>query len=150
MPPLNSDIDGNNIPDGYHLNPVYYDSRLDTTDGAPVAENYSIKINKVGRMTTIPDLGGIEKGENIFEIWTKGSEGSFITVKFEIGSEIYRHKLPAENQEWTKYDLSQSLTRINHYLFLIQLTQFMLVFSVPNLFTGKVKISGMFSKIGFD
>ncbi len=85
MPPLNSDIDGNNIPDGYHLNPVYYDSRLDTTDGAPVAENYSIKINKVGRMTTIPDLGGIEKGEKThIEIWTKGSEGSFITVSLKL------------------------------------------------------------------
>ncbi len=94
-------------------------------------------------MTTIPDLGGIEKGENKFEIWTKGSEGSFITVKFEIGSEIFRYKLPAENQEWTKYDLTQSLTE-NKSLFIPDSINTIYVgIFCTELVTGEVKLSGM-------
>ena len=80
FPKLNVDLDGNGIPDGYDDIDLL---NLDKVDGAPNQSDFSIKINSTGEMFSISDLGGVEKGENEFSIWTKGSPGNFIEVSFK-------------------------------------------------------------------
>jgi len=115
FPPLNVDLDTNGIPDGYGnlTYPIdYYEGILETYPEAPSPGNYCYRISKQGGITYVQDLGGIEKGKNNFEIWTKGETGDSISVIFEYsysnsnGRKVF--KLPANTANWTKYNLSNS------------------------------------------
>ena len=140
FPPLNVDLDGNNLPDGYNSSG---EGTLRKTDGVPSVNDYSYSINKVGQICSITNLGGIEKGRNEFEIWTKGAPGNFIEVTFKVGSQNLVYKFPAENSGWTKYNLSQSVNgntslNIPNSVSLIDVT-----IKCSNYSGGEVRISGM-------
>ncbi len=139
FPPLNVDLDQNGMPDGYDN---FDKLKLDKTDGVPDS-NYSLVGNSTGNICTVKGLGGIEKGENNFEIWTKGSQGNFIEINFKIGKTHSIYKLPAESSEWTKYNLTQSINgdtslNIPESISLIDIT-----ISCSDYTSGVVKISGM-------
>jgi len=81
--------------------------------------------------------------DNDFEIWTKGAPGNFIEVIFKIGTQNLVYKFPAENSEWTKYNLAQSVNgntslNIPNNISLIDVT-----INCSNYSSGEVKISGM-------
>ena len=150
FPALNIDLDKNGTPDGYEKRSSTYDGEWLNNDGVPESGNYSFSIDKVGGIFYIGridwddfGLGGIEKGENEFEIWTKGAPGNFIEVVFTIGSDERIFKFPAENSEWTKYNLSQSIN--GHYKLNIQeyRSEIDVLVRCSNYSSGNVKISGM-------
>lgn len=116
MPQLSIDLDNNNIPDGYQN--IYW---LQTTftgtwlpdSSAPNGYVYSSDYyDTYRRICIIQDLGGIEKGENDFSIWTKGAVGNSVRVIAEFDSDIspgtVEFIIPADTPQWRKYDLSQS------------------------------------------
>ena len=117
IPPLNVDLDENGIPDGY-TNIGYPDPTLtgvlviDSTASDSIAYTSS----NTGKISLILTMGGIEKGENEFSVWTKGDIGNTLRVVFSgpwkpAPSNIFysEFKFPANTNEWTKYDLSQSI-----------------------------------------
>ncbi|MFZ1289755.1 MAG: BACON domain-containing protein [Melioribacteraceae bacterium] len=146
FPPLNVDLDENNIPDGYNS---LINSVLDKNDGAPVLNNYSLSINKQGTICKIENLGGIEKGENDFEIWTKGSPGNFIEVDFKIGSNHTIFKFPAENSFWTKYCIGQSINGTTILSIPEDISLVNITINCSNYLSGNVKISGMRLQVNY-
>lgn len=109
FPSLEKDLDENNIPDGYEL----VNGKLDKTDG-PEKNKFSLVSQKKGIVCQINNLAGIEKGENEFFIWTKGTPGNFITVTIQspISTDALSYKFPVQ-PAWTRYGLKQSLTSAN-------------------------------------
>ncbi len=140
FPPLNVDLDANNIPDGYNQGEK---GILDNMDGYPTHGDYSYKISKVGKICSISNLGGIEKGANNFEIWTKGASGNFIEVSFKVGSQNLTYKFPAQNAEWTKFNLAQSINGNISLNIPTDISVVDVTISCSNYSSGEVKISGM-------
>ncbi len=144
FPPLNVDLDSNNVSDGYDSN---MEGTLKKNDGYPTINDYCFSISKVGQVCSITDLGGIEKGYNDFEIWTKGSPGNFIEVTFKVGLQNFVYKFPVQSTTWTKYNLTLSVNgnttlNIPEDVSLINAT-----IKCSNYSSGEIKISGMkFSK----
>jgi len=139
-PPLNIDLDNNNLPDGYDN---MGNSILDKNDGAPEINNYSLSINQVGTICNIEKLAGIEKGENEFSLWTKGSPGNFIEVDFEIGSVHNIYKFAADSPSWTKYNLAQSINGLTELFIPENISIIDITIKCTNLNSGTTKISGM-------
>ncbi len=141
IPPLNVDLDVNNLPDGYNLGE---EGTLDKTRGYPSTSAYSYWIKKVGNICSITNLGGIEKGQNQFEIATRGSSGDYIEVIFKVGTQNLVYKFPAQTSGWTVYNLTQStngntsLLNIPTDISLIDIT-----IRCSNYSSGTVRISGM-------
>jgi hypothetical protein len=140
FPLLNIDLDVNDVPDGFNPSEK---AVLEKDDGVPTVNDYCYSINTAGEIFSIRNLGGIEKGENEFEIWTKGVPGDFIEVTFRVGSQNLVYKFPAENAVWTKYNLAQSVNgntslSIPNDISLIDVT-----INCSNYSAGEVKISGM-------
>ena len=140
FPPLNIDLDDNNIPDG-HSNQII--SSLDKTDGYPTPDEFCYSINKVGKLCWIKDLAGIEKGQNDFEIYTKGAPGNFIEVTFKVGTQNLIYKFPAENSEWTKYNLAQSINGNTSLNIPTNISLIDIAINCSNYSSGEVRISGM-------
>jgi len=101
FPDLSVDLDDNNVPDGFKTK----EGKWKNNDGV---NGYCYEINKTGEICNVNSLGGIEKGENDFEIWTKGEPGDSVEVIFSWQGNQKRYKFPAENNEWTKFTLLQS------------------------------------------
>ncbi len=91
----------------------------------------------------INGLGGLEKGENSFEIYTKGSLGNFITVTFKLGSESIIFKFPAESLTWTKFDLTQSINENKSLFIPDSISLIDVAIRCSDYSSGEVKISGM-------
>ncbi len=144
FPPLNVDLDRNNFPDGYNR---ITNAFIEQADGAPVTENFSLVTSKLGTICKIENLGGIEKGQNEFEIWTKGSTGNFIEVIFKVGEQDIKYKFPAESSYWQKYTLKESLTENKNIIIPENVSLIDVTINCSNYYSGEVKISGMtFSK----
>ena len=109
FPPINVDLDDNGTPDGYLPKSSIWKGVVDKTDGVLDKSNYCFRIDQKGSICGIEGLGGIEKGENSFEIWTKGAEGNYIESVFKVGETEYIYKFPAETSYWKKYSISQSI-----------------------------------------
>jgi hypothetical protein len=124
IPPLNVDLDSNGIPDGY-TNILYPSNDLTgvlITDSTAIDSTafYSLYVDDYKQITHILDLGGIEKGENEFSIYTKGSPGNSIKVQFSApwpGKFSKSFEFPANTPNWKKYDLTQSINE-NKNLFI--------------------------------
>ncbi|MEE9431041.1 MAG: BACON domain-containing carbohydrate-binding protein [Melioribacteraceae bacterium] len=141
FPNLNVDLNEDGYPDGFNNLDI---NNLDVSDGANDNDNYSISIDSEGELCSINDLGGVEKGEVNFSVWTKGASGNFIEVTVSgHGDLINTFKFPAENSNWTKYNLSQSVNgntslNIEEYISLIDVD-----ITCSNYSSGSVKISEM-------
>jgi low affinity Fe/Cu permease len=110
MPSIGVDLDGNNVPDGFLALAGYTDGSVDTTDGVPADRSRSFALTRAGSICYVQDLAGLEKGENDFSIWTKGSPGDFIEVVFLFPRlPGVTFKFPAESNTWTRYTLDQSI-----------------------------------------
>ncbi|NWF90935.1 MAG: T9SS type A sorting domain-containing protein [Ignavibacteriaceae bacterium] len=141
IPPLNIDLDENGFPDGYKRSNV--EGTLIKTDGYPTSSDYCFSINHLGLISSITNLGGIEKGENAFEIWTKGASGNFIEVTFKVNNQNFVYKFPAESSNWTKYTLQESING-NTSLFIPEnVSQIDVSIVCSNYSSGDVRISGM-------
>ncbi|MCB0748482.1 MAG: hypothetical protein KDC90_13555, partial [Ignavibacteriae bacterium] len=139
FPLLNVDLDQNNIPDGYNT----LAGTLDKNDGALQTSNYSVSKNQQGEICKIVELGGIEKGLNDFEIWTKGFSGDFIEVIFKVGSSNLVYKFPAESSSWTKYNIAQSVNGNTQLNIPISTSLIDVTINCSNYTSGNVKVSGM-------
>lgn len=135
IPSLNTDINKNNIPDGF-TTPF---STLDTSDGVLFSGNRSYMRSSSGAMASIVNLGGVEKGNNTISISTKGFAGDSIrlVISFrEGGFASQTIMFPANTTDWTEYSrivsIPSTCSRIN-------LTYNLNKRTVP----GNVKISGM-------
>ena len=138
IPPLNVDLDANNIPDGY--NPE--DGILIKNDG-PKSNDYCYSINKTGQICYITGLGGLEKGTNDFEIWTKGSKGDFVEVNFKVGAQNVTYKFPAESTDWQRYDLSKSINGNTSINIPLDISVIDVTIRCSNYKAGDVRIGGM-------
>jgi len=83
FPLLNVDLDQDLFPDGYQIEPGI-SGFFSNTDGVSSSGGNCFGIYGNGNLFKISALGGVEKGNNIFTIWTKGSnsDSSKITVEF--------------------------------------------------------------------
>lgn len=83
FPRLDVDLDGDNYPDGFNQDSSII-SQYDTTDGVPVSGGSSFMLAEQGILCQITHLGGIEKGDNFFTIWTKniGPDSSMVRARF--------------------------------------------------------------------
>lgn len=157
LPSLSTDNDGNNYPDGFSKKVLssngkfYLDGEWITDDGVAESDFHSFRINKVGNICYVgrtnwwenDGLAGVEKGENEFEIWTKGSTGNFIEVDFNIGNNHCIFKFPAENSEWTKYNLSQSVNGNNTLSIPENISLIDVTIRSSNYISGNISVSGM-------
>lgn len=123
FPQMNTDLDGNDYPDGYDVNGYNYIWNRyviwDKNDGPP-GSNVSAMVQSGSLNTSADDskFGSIEKGLNDFEIWTKGNNGSAgIRVSFlyfvvdgtydPIEGPVFT--FPANTTYWKRYNLDQSM-----------------------------------------
>ena len=134
------DLDGNNIPDGYTQSGG---SILIQNDGYPTANNYCYSIKSAGDICSIKELAGLEKGDNEFQICTKGAPGDYIEVNFKAGTQSQVFKFPAESSEWTKYNLKQSVNGNNSLNISASTTRIDVTIRCSNYSSGEVRISGM-------
>ncbi|TSA24823.1 MAG: T9SS C-terminal target domain-containing protein [Bacteroidetes bacterium] len=106
FPPLQTDLNDDQIPDGYELE----DGVMIHDDGVPQSANKSIQLTSWGAFFRINGLGGLEKGPNKFTFYTKGSPGNIIWLRINYpetgGGDIL--PFPADSTEWT-----QQITSIN-------------------------------------
>lgn len=101
MPPLNVDIDGSGVPDGYALDGS---ATLLTSGGAEEWGNYYISSTSTDTLFTIDNLCGIEVGLNKFVVATKGATGDSISVTFTPDAGISTTlTIPANTTDWQYY-----------------------------------------------
>jgi hypothetical protein len=138
FPALDVDLDENGFPDGYYIKPGYTDGIYDTTDGVRESGFTSYKINKIGTICFVNALGGLEKGENDFLIYTKGEPGDSIDIVFTTPGELSflgSLKFPADTREWKRY---RGTIAIPFDVSLVNIR-----IRCSNYSSGWVKVSGM-------
>ncbi len=144
FPSLTVDLDENNIPDGYYDSVGWTDGQIDSTDGAPGTNEYSYSIGRLGSICYVSALAGLEKGENEFSIWTKGSPLSTVEVSFRFpGLEATSFRFPAGTDQWTRYTLSQSKSGAGHLIVPDSASTVSVRIICSAYGGGKVKVSGM-------
>ncbi|MBK8946971.1 MAG: hypothetical protein IPM32_17125 [Ignavibacteriae bacterium] len=125
FPPINVNLDTytntlnpNGIPDGYYLrtHSAHGEWTVDNTAPENIGYSYGISSWDSTRIFLVQELGGLEKGEVEFEIWTKGINDSRNQIKviFSFPSTSYpfiSFEIPSSTTNWTKYNLSQSLNQ---------------------------------------
>jgi hypothetical protein len=147
FPQLNIDNDENLIPDGYKL----FESTIDKNDGYPMKEYYSLLIDKVGTIAQINHLGGLEKGQLDFNFWAKGNIGNLIEVTFTVGNNQYIYTFPTENNEWRKFNLSESTNGNTTLIIPDNISLININLECVNYNSGNVKISNMsLTKKGYE
>ncbi len=139
FPVLNIDLDKNGTPDGYKTKEGVWNSN----DGVDNSKNYCYSINSKGTIFKVENLGGIEKGENNFQIWTKGENGDSIEVIFKVGKKEYQYKFSATNSEWTLYTLDQSINGNNNLNIPEKTSMIDITIRCSNYSSGTVKVSGI-------
>ncbi len=131
FPQPNIDLDANGIPDGY-INTLFYDA----SDGVITSGNTCFSKTSTGTLCEVQNLAGLEKGNNLFSIYTKGASGDSVLVKItypEYSISINK-KVPANQLNWTKYSFIIEIPEI--------VSKATFNFSVSNYSSGIVKISG--------
>jgi len=139
FPRLNVDLDEDGYPDGYNSGVGF----IDTTDGVVQSSNRSFTISKNGVIAEVMSLGGLEKGDNDFIIYTKGSIGDSIRVVFQYEgnqSSNLMFILPANSEHWQKYSLSGLNTSISVP---DNINTCNIIISTASYSSGAIKVSGM-------
>ncbi len=156
IPPLNVNLDHftdalnpNGVPDGYLKRFDSSHGELVTDPDAPSEGNLCFSTNSwFSRLFKIDNLGGIEKGENEFEIWTKGNnQNNSIEVIFSFPKTNQQNiifEFPATSMQWTKYNLSQSLTSNKTLIIPDSISIISIEVKTKNNFNGPIKVSGMY------
>ncbi len=99
LPPLDVDLDGDDIPDGYDA----IEGRIDT-DGGPPEGGAFLTVDRDGLIARIERLGGLEKGDNAFTVWTRGDEGGLeVTFDFFELEKTTRFSVPADESGWSRH-----------------------------------------------
>lgn len=131
FPQPNVDLDANGIPDGFTSSIGF-----DNNDGVSISGNKSYYRSSTGTLCEIQNLAGIEKGNNLFSLYTKGALGDSVQVKitFPETSMSISKKVAADQQNWTKYSFVLNVP--------ININKVNITFSVSNYLSGIVKISG--------
>jgi len=155
FPPLNVNLDNftdslntDGVPDGYYERTHSSHGVLETEVGAPSTGDYCFSIGSWNsRIFLIQELGGIEKGENEFKIWTKGGTNDEIEVivsfpENSISSITY--EFPADTPDWTEYDLSQSLNSNKDLIIDDSVSVITIEVKSTSNFSGTIKVSGMY------
>lgn len=112
MPRLDVDLDGNGRPDGFTYNSG---TIPDTLDGVPLSSNRSLSVklltNVRTNIFTIDGLGGMEKGDNYFSFWAKGTPNAEVDLQlwFNDVREGISFKFVIKDTTWRKYDLLNSV-----------------------------------------
>ncbi|MFZ4398621.1 MAG: T9SS type A sorting domain-containing protein [Bacteroidales bacterium] len=133
FPSLTSDLDEDGFPDGYNKT---YIGNINSSGGVQTSSGFYLNRTLWGHLCVIFDLGGIEKGKNILEFYTKGNPNDSINLKI-----TYRQSnindlffIKANTTTWKKqkieFNCPDSISTI-HLDFLANIT-------FPN-----VKLSGM-------
>jgi len=131
FPQPHIDLDANGIPDGYMSS-----AGLDHTDGVLLSGYKSYSKSSTGTLFDIQNLAGLEKGSNLFSIYTKGAIGDSVQIKItfpETSISIYK-KLAADQVNWSKYSF---VFTVPEYVNKVNVT-----LSVSNYISGNVKVSG--------
>ncbi|MFH1160145.1 MAG: T9SS type A sorting domain-containing protein [bacterium] len=145
FPNLNVDRDGDFYPDGYDQ-ATWINSVYDTSDGVPVSGNCSFILNQPGYFCQVTQLAGLEKGNNLFKIWTKstGLDTCFVSVQFSFPETGYVQSFDflVDTTGWTKQatyiDVPDSISLVN------------IVITRTDTMPDTVRISGMqFNSAGF-
>ena len=108
---FSNNLNPNGVPDGYVQRYANDHGKLVVDFTSPAPGNLCYAIGGYARVFLIQELAGIEKGENQFEIWTKGSTNDKIRVFFRFPNTNYPEKeywIPSDTQTWTKRNLSSS------------------------------------------
>jgi len=84
FPRLNVDLDNNGWPDGFDLDTVNIKGKFNATDGVPYSGGKCFKLTEGDTICRVSQLAGIEKGANIFTIYTKCSRTHQSTVSINI------------------------------------------------------------------
>jgi hypothetical protein len=144
FPPLNVDLDGDGKPDGYTV-PTDYAGVLDIKDGVAESGNISYSVQKAGDICSVEDLSGLEKGENDFYIWTKGSPGDSVELAFTFPANSYddvKLKFPATSSTWSKYGVAQSVNGTTSFSIPVDVSICTIRISCSSYAGGTVKVSG--------
>jgi len=146
IPPLNVDLDGNGVPDGYSKS---VDGVLDRTDGIPDSKSCAYALSRNGRLCSTGKLAGVEKGDNDFSLWLKGTPGSKVIVTFRFygapGSSYPNVALSytVADTGWKKYSLKNSSTAPPSLVIPFDVSQVDLGVTASPAPGGQVKISDM-------
>lgn len=158
FPTLNVNLDDSTNalnPNGW---PDSYNPRTNSSHGvwqqdanAPSNDNYCFSTTSGGwgwTLFKINDLGGVEKGENEFEIWTKGNHNSNrVEVIFSFPNtnvSNISYEFPAASLVWTKYNLSQSLNSNKLLVIPDSISVITVEAKIKKIFgSDSVKVSGM-------
>ncbi len=120
IPPLNVDLDSNGVPDGYLAS---VDGLISKADGVPDSSNCAYGLKKPGKLCSIGKLGGVEKGDNDFILWLKGTPGGKVVVTLRLlcasinpYSDVPAHpygdivlSYAVRDTAWRKYRLTDAL-----------------------------------------
>ncbi|MCB0732517.1 MAG: hypothetical protein KDC88_15950, partial [Ignavibacteriae bacterium] len=157
FPPLNINLDDstnslnpNGWPDGYY-------PRTDGGHGiweedltAPDSSGFCYRAKGWNsRIFLVQGLGGIEKGEQNFEIWTKGDyhNNHKIDVKIKFPDNNYSpitFQFPANTANWTKYNLSKSINSNKSLIIPADVSSLAEVVNHNPNINPPIKVSGMY------
>jgi hypothetical protein len=151
MPDISTDLDNDNIPDGYSLSAG---TTIDSTDyPAAGSMRKSMVQNTAGQFFSIDYLGGIEKGQVYFCFYAKGTIGTEIKLDFhthrvtasDIGRTFY-FRITAAG--WQKYELANSISDSTKLFIPIDANTLKVTMSCTTFPQGaeNVKISGFVFK----
>jgi hypothetical protein len=101
-PLLQTDLNKNLIPDGFS-NML---ASLDTIDGVSISAGRSLSRSTNGNFASINNLGGLEKGDNVLKVSTKGFAGDSIRIIYsfpDIAATSYSVMIPANTSIFTEY-----------------------------------------------
>ncbi len=106
IPALDTDLDGNGVPDGYLAT---VNGAVDRADGPPGWGNVSYAINSSGILCSIPGLAGVEKGSNQFGLWLKGPAGNAVTLTLKLpGHADFVCSFILKGDTWQQYTLEDA------------------------------------------
>jgi len=148
MPKLDIDIDNNRRPDGFSLGSS---TVLDTLDGVPTSSNRSLSVTSPidARILIfqIGGLGGVEKGDNYFSFWAKGTPKTEVDLQlwYNEVQEGISFKFVIKDTTWTKYDLLNSVNGNTQLIIPDKNSKVILSMTIAYIPSsgGFVKLSGM-------
>jgi len=146
FPKLDVDLDTDSWPDGYDRDPAVIHGIYDPTDGVPASSGICFKINGGGMICRVTNLAGLEKGSDLFSVFTKGRGHPLSKVKATVS-------FPETGQFTDVFFASDSTDWVQHSIIItvpstVNIADFS--FTLDTVYHDTVKISGIsFRSSGF-